>query len=78
MKTMISRRFICEIPHLLDNQDLIAHSFDVDELGFHLAMAAKDQVSTAISATKPGEFLIYCGVPGHKEAGMVATLIVEP
>ena len=26
----------------------------------------------------PGTYSIYCGLPGHKEAGMVATLRVNP
>ena len=27
---------------------------------------------------RPGMYTIYCGLPGHKEAGMVATLRVDP
>ncbi len=28
--------------------------------------------------TKPATYTFYCAVPGHKEAGMKGTLIVEP
>ena len=28
--------------------------------------------------TEPGEYEYYCTVPGHKEAGMLGTLVVEP
>jgi uncharacterized cupredoxin-like copper-binding protein len=62
----------------LENQDMYAHSFDIDELNLHVKMPANNQVTTQLTAEKPGAYAIYCAVPGHKEAGMVAMLIVEP
>ena len=62
----------------LDNKDMYGHSFDVDELDWHVQMPANDQVSVEFTAVPPGTYTIYCAVPGHREAGMVATLIVEP
>ena len=62
----------------LENHDIYAHSFDIDELNLHIQMPANNQVTTQLTAEKPGIYTIYCAVPGHKEAGMVATLIVEP
>ena len=62
----------------LDNKDMYGHSFDVDELDWHVQMPANDQVSAEFTAVPPGTYTIYCAVPGHREAGMVATLIVEP
>jgi uncharacterized cupredoxin-like copper-binding protein len=29
------------------------------------------------ASLQPGTYLIYCSIPGHKEAGMVATLHVQ-
>ncbi|MBK8904764.1 MAG: cupredoxin domain-containing protein [Anaerolineaceae bacterium] len=61
----------------LDNKDMYAHSFDVDELDWHVPMPANDAVVVDFTAVAPGTYTIYCAVPGHREAGMVATLVVE-
>ncbi len=63
---------------VLDNRDLYGHSFDVDGLGVHIAMPAKQEVIATFTATRPGIFEFYCGVPGHTEAGMIGKIIVEP
>ncbi len=62
----------------LANSDLLPHSFDVDEFEVHVSMPGHDQVQAAFTPTKPGAYPFYCGIPGHLEAGMVGTLIVEP
>lgn len=61
----------------LDNRDMYAHSFDIDELDLHVEMPANDQIATQLTAVSPGTYTIYCAIPGHREAGMVATLVVE-
>lgn len=67
-----------EITLNLENYDLYAHSFDVEELNLHVEIPANGQVTATFTAPEPGTYEIYCGVPGHKEAGMIATLVVEP
>lgn len=67
-----------EITLQLENYDMYAHSFDIDELGLHVEMPANGRVTTQFTAPEPGSYTIYCAVPGHREAGMIATLIVEP
>ena len=62
----------------LSNADVLPHSFDVDEIDVHIAMPGNELVTTTFTPTKPGTYTFYCGVPGHVEAGMVGTLIVEP
>lgn len=62
----------------LENQDSAAHAFDIDELGIHVAMPAGQPALALFMATAPGTYTYYCSVPGHREAGMVGTLVVEP
>ena len=62
----------------LDNNDLYAHSFDTDDFNIHAAMPANSQVTASFTATRPGTFDFYCGVPGHTQAGMVGKIIVSP
>ncbi len=65
------------ITFALQNQDMYAHSFDIDELAWHVEMPANQRVDAEFTAVSPGTYTIYCAIPGHREAGMVATLIVE-
>ncbi len=67
-----------EITLQLENYDTYPHSFDIDELGLHVEMPANDQVTIQFTAPEPGTYTIYCAVPGHREAGMIATLVIEP
>lgn len=62
----------------LDNYDLYGHSFDVDELNLHVQLPPNGRAEATFTATAPGTYQIYCAVPGHREAGMVGTLTVEP
>jgi plastocyanin len=61
---------------VLDNADFYAHSFDQDDQDVHVDMPARKQVTATFTATRPGEFDFYCGVPGHQAAGMVGKIIV--
>ena len=63
---------------VLDNHDLYGHSFDNDDLDIHAEMAGNGRSVITFIATEPGTYEIYCGVPGHREAGMVSTLVVTP
>jgi uncharacterized cupredoxin-like copper-binding protein len=61
----------------LENRDAMVHSFDVDELGVHAAMPAGKSGLALFRPTAPGTYTFYCGVPGHRDGGMVGTLIVS-
>ena len=39
--------------------------------------AGKTKSDTFTAPTEPGEYAVVCGIPGHIEKGMVATLIVK-
>ena len=62
----------------LRNDDVLDHAFDLDELNLHLPMASNEIVPITFTATEPGTYTFYCGLAGHREAGMVGTLIVAP
>jgi uncharacterized cupredoxin-like copper-binding protein len=62
----------------LENSDAGAHSFDIDELNVHVAMPAGTPALALFKPSAPGTYTFYCSVPGHREAGMVGRLIVEP
>ncbi len=62
----------------LDNHDPEEHYFDIDELNVHVAMPSGTSALAVFRPTTPGTYTFYCQVPGHREAGMVGTLIVEP
>ena len=62
----------------LDNRDDREHSFDIDQLNVHVPIAIGQSGLALFTPDKPGTYTFYCNVPGHREAGMVGTLIVEP
>lgn len=62
----------------LENQDTSAHSFDIDEFTVHALLPAGATSLALFTASTPGTYTFYCSIPGHREAGMVGTLIVEP
>jgi plastocyanin len=61
----------------LENRDAAGHSFDIDELNVHVAMVPGEAALALFRPEAPGTYTYYCGVPSHREAGMVGTLIVE-
>jgi len=60
----------------LPNEGAAPHNFSIDELGISVDLAPGATGETVINAP-PGTYEFYCNVPGHKEAGMVGTLIVS-
>ena len=62
----------------LENQDTNAHSFDIDEFAVHTPLPAGATSLALFTASTPGAYTFYCSIPGHREAGMAGTLIVEP
>jgi len=60
---------------ILPNDGAAAHNFSIDELGIDIDLPVGETQKTVINAPA-GKYQYYCNVPGHKEAGMVGTLIV--
>ena len=60
----------------LPNEGAAPHNFSIDELDISVDQAPGEMTEVVINAPA-GEYEYYCNVPGHREAGMVGTLIVE-
>ena len=67
-----------EITVNLTNSGVGSHTFTIDDLGVDSGQYAGGQSGTlTFNSGAPGSYEFVCTVPGHKEAGMVGTLIVE-
>jgi nitrite reductase (NO-forming) len=62
----------------LENRDNLSHSFDIDAFNLHVPLPANQSGAAVFKPTQAGTYTFYCSLPGHREAGMVGTLIVEP
>jgi len=59
------------------NEDAFDHSFDIDELDIHVSVPG-GRTSVVMVTPQAGTALqIYCGIPGHTEAGMVGRLVAD-
>ena len=65
-----------DVKILLPNLGAAPHNFSIDELGISVDLPAGATEEVTINAPA-GEYEFYCNVPGHKEAGMVGTLVVR-
>ncbi len=63
---------------LLENKGVIEHDIVIEKLNAK-TQPLKPGASAELTFTPKakGRYLIYCSVPGHKEAGMVGTLVVQ-
>jgi nitrite reductase (NO-forming) len=61
----------------LENRDAAGHSFDIDELNVHVAIVPGEPTLALFRPAAAGTYTYYCAVPGHREAGMQGTLVVE-
>jgi uncharacterized cupredoxin-like copper-binding protein len=59
----------------LRNEGVAAHNFSIDALGIDVPLPPGEETEITINAPA-GEYEYYCTEPGHKDIGMVGTLIV--
>ncbi len=59
----------------LRNEGVAAHAFTIDALGISVPLPPGEETEVTINAPA-GEYEYYCTEPGHKDIGMVGTLIV--
>jgi uncharacterized cupredoxin-like copper-binding protein len=62
----------------LENTDTQVHYFDIDAFDVHVPIPTGTPALALFTPTTPGTYTFYCRIPGHTEAGMKGTLIVEP
>lgn len=65
-----------DVTFTLPNDGVTVHNFSIDALGVSVDQPP-GETQTAVINAAPGSYEYYCNVPGHKEAGMVGTLVVE-
>jgi uncharacterized cupredoxin-like copper-binding protein len=65
-----------DVAVVIANDGVAPHNFSIDELGIDVDIPSGETRETVINAPA-GEYVYYCNVPGHKQAGMVGTLIVS-
>jgi uncharacterized cupredoxin-like copper-binding protein len=70
-----------EITFLVKNQGTIEHNFVLDNSAgrtvAEISVIEPGQALEIQAAVQAGTYTIYCSLPGHREAGMVATLEVS-
>jgi plastocyanin len=64
------------ITFTLPNEGAAQHDFSIDELGIKVDMPP-GSTQTLEAEIPAGTYEFYCSIPGHKDAGMVGTLVVE-
>ncbi len=64
------------VTFILPNEGAAQHDFSIDELGIKVDMPAGSTQTLEVDIPA-GTYQYYCSIPGHKDAGMVGTLVVE-
>lgn len=59
------------------NPDTVPHLIYLPDFNAHIALVPGGAYPLEFVADQAGTFAYVCSVPGHQEAGMVGTLIVE-
>ena len=69
------------VKFLVENEGTVEHEFMIEGVtahGEHASETFTPGVTHEVEVElKPGTYPVSCNVPGHKEAGMVALIIVE-
>ena len=61
----------------LENLGGAFHTFTISALDFELRVEGGTTATGALTPRAPGTFVYLCAVPGHEQAGMRGTVVVE-
>ena len=61
----------------MESHDSTASGDHMDAGTFHAAATAGGTAELVFEADEAGEYTLFCTVPGHRELGMTATLVIE-
>jgi plastocyanin len=68
-------------PHTLTIEEIPADGVEPESedaaFAVHIEAEGGEEVSVAFTPTEPGRYRYFCAIPGHADAGMVGTLVVE-
>jgi uncharacterized cupredoxin-like copper-binding protein len=71
-----------EVLFVVRNEGAIEHNFVIQSAAkknvAEIAIIEPGTTTEVRAAVAPGTYTIFCTLPGHREAGMVATLVVVP
>ena len=62
---------------VLHDTGMITHNFTVDALGIQVVASHGRTAEVTLQDLPPGSYQFYCSISGHKEAGMVGTIVVQ-
>ncbi len=67
------------VTFVVKNEGTVDHEFESDEAGIGEVVAPPGRTRRLAfeSPSRPGEYPVYCDLPGHREAGMELVLVVE-
>ena len=76
--TTITAKLGQPIHVVLTNKGVLVHSFVIDQLGVKVENVQGGATGEATFTPTAGTYVFYCNTPGHKDAGMTGTLVVNP
>jgi cytochrome c oxidase subunit 2 len=65
-----------DVAIVLSSDDLL-HDFTIDDLDVHVAADGGVTAEGGLRADEAGQYIYYCTVSGHRDAGMEGILVVE-